>query len=200
MVGPLALRLALSGSCAPCRTAAVENSRQDATGFSATTVNHHPQLEAQARSELECAWTAGAEHRIQPACRLSKSKFTYIYSGDKKVDANSHEPLSSGARADLRAQVDTIRDIFVETVARNRNVDPKDIYNTEAATYMGADGVPLLADQVGTLVDALRLAGMSEAERSLTQARAKLARLRGDATPGGYQNEIARHIAAYRNW
>lgn len=85
-------------------------------------------------------------------------KYTYIYSGAKKVDGNPHEPLSTEALVELQAEADRIRQMFVQTVARNRAVDAQAIYDTEAGCLMGAQAVPLLADQVGTLEDACALA------------------------------------------
>lgn len=74
--------------------------------------------------------------------------FTYVQSGAKKTDGNPHEPLDKSALAEMQAHVDQIRDMFVGLVAKNRKVDAQKIYDTEAALYMGADGVPMLADAV----------------------------------------------------
>lgn len=82
-------------------------------------------------------------------------KFTYIFSGDDKVDGNPHEPLSADAKATLQDDVDRIRGMFVDTVARNRGVDAKSIYDTEAACFMAADAIPLLADEVGNKAAAM---------------------------------------------
>lgn len=85
-------------------------------------------------------------------------QYTYIFSGERKVEGNPHEPLSKYAFAEARDEVDRIRQMFVDTVARNRGVDPKTIYDTEARVYSGEKAIPLLADQVGTLEDAINLA------------------------------------------
>jgi len=82
-------------------------------------------------------------------------KVTYVFSGDKKVDGNPHEPLSGRAHDDMQAECDRIRQMFVEAVARNRGVDAQKLYDTEAGCFMAENSVPLLADQVGTLDDAL---------------------------------------------
>jgi capsid assembly protease len=78
----------------------------------------------------------------------------FVYSGSRKIDGNATQALSTPARADLQKQVDRIRTLFAETVARNRNVGTTSLMNTEAAVYLGADGIPLLCDEVGTVADA----------------------------------------------
>jgi HK97 family phage prohead protease len=83
-------------------------------------------------------------------------KVTYIFAGDKKVDGNPYEALSDRAYNDLKSEVDRLRAMFVETVARNRNVSVDALLATEAGIYMAADGIPLLADAVGGLDDALQ--------------------------------------------
>lgn len=74
--------------------------------------------------------------------------FTYVQSGAKKTDGNPHEPLDKSALAEMQQHVDKIRDMFVSLVARNRSVDAKKIYDTEAALFMGEEGIPMLADGV----------------------------------------------------
>lgn len=81
-------------------------------------------------------------------------KYTYIFSGDHKIDWSPHAPLSKSTITQAQKECDALRELFVDMVAQNRSVDRKAIYNTEAQTYMGSSGVPLLADAVGTLDDA----------------------------------------------
>src|SRR5260363_93657 len=50
----------------------------------------------------------------------------------------SARPLSEDARARLDAEIETMGELFVETVARNRGLSPQAVRNTEAATYLGA--------------------------------------------------------------
>jgi signal peptide peptidase SppA len=83
------------------------------------------------------------------------AKYTFIFAGDKKVDGNPHEPLSESARSDIQAEVDREYAIFVETVARNRKAGTKAIVGTQAGLLWAENALPLLADQVGTLEDAL---------------------------------------------
>lgn len=82
-------------------------------------------------------------------------KPTYVYAGDKKVDANPHEPLTDRARQDLQGEVDQLYELFVKSVADRRDMSQKAVRATEAGTFMGEEAVAAdLADQVGTLEDA----------------------------------------------
>ena len=83
--------------------------------------------------------------------------YKYIFAGARKVDANPHAPLSSAALADLQAEVNFCRDMFVTLVARNRNCTAQQILDLEARCLsMGSTPgpIPLLADKVGNLLTA----------------------------------------------
>jgi len=82
-------------------------------------------------------------------------KYKYIHHGAKKVDGNPHEALSDGAEADIHAEVDREGVIFESTVARNRKVDAKDIVALEAGLLWAENALPLLADEVGGVDEAL---------------------------------------------
>lgn len=83
-------------------------------------------------------------------------KYTFIHAGDKKVDGNSHEPLSDSAKATLQQEVDRVWDMFVSGVARNRGVSADSLYALEADVRFAEGAIPLLADKLGTLDDAKR--------------------------------------------
>lgn len=83
--------------------------------------------------------------------------YKYIFAGARKVDANPHAPLSSAALADLQAEVNFCRDMFVTLVARNRNCTAQQILDLEARCLsMGSTPgpIPLLADKLGNLMNA----------------------------------------------
>ena len=84
-------------------------------------------------------------------------KYTTIYSGAHKNDFDSHAPLSDAGLASLQAEVDRINhQIFIPTVARNRNMTDKQVASTEAAMYFGQDGIAAgLADGKGSLEEFL---------------------------------------------
>ncbi len=72
-----------------------------------------------------------------------------IQFGARKADGLEVMPLSPEARDRFQADVNTMGDRFVDVVARNRNLDAAKVKATEAATYLGADGVRQgLADAV----------------------------------------------------
>jgi signal peptide peptidase SppA len=78
--------------------------------------------------------------------------WSFVHAGERKVDGNSHEPLSSRARADIQADVDFLYERFVALVARRRNLSPEAVRTTEAGVYRGHLAVKAgLADQVGTI-------------------------------------------------
>lgn len=86
-------------------------------------------------------WSAAlAEHGI---------KVSFITYGDCKADGHPEIPLSKEARKRFQADVDMMGDLFVETVARNRNLPAAKVRGTQAATFLGQQGVDLgLADAV----------------------------------------------------
>ena len=83
-------------------------------------------------------------------------RYTAVFAGERKNDLNPHEPISTEAHAVLKAEVDRIYDLFVETVARHRGLDADTVRATEAGLFFGPDAVATgLADAVGSLDDAL---------------------------------------------
>ncbi|MCO6425443.1 S49 family peptidase [Sinorhizobium meliloti] len=77
---------------------------------------------------------------------------TPIFSGARKNDYSPYEALGEDVYKKAVAEADTVRDMFVEAVARYRNgrVTADALRNTEAETFMGADAVKMgLIDEVG---------------------------------------------------
>ena len=101
---------------------------------------------------------------------------TTVHAGARKNDFNPHETLKDGARRTLQAEVDRIYQLFVETVARNRGLTADAVRATEARLFFGEDAVRAgLADEVGTLRDALAALAVTLAEpRSIIAAPAAL--------------------------
>ncbi|WP_346777834.1 S49 family peptidase [Paraburkholderia sp. Ac-20340] len=74
---------------------------------------------------------------------------TLIHYGDRKADGNEYSPLSKEVRARLQADVDAMGELFVDTVARNRNLTAARVRSTQAGTFLGAAGVEVgFADAV----------------------------------------------------
>lgn len=68
-------------------------------------------------------------------------KVTFIQYGDRKADGRPEIPLSKEAFAAFQEQIDTMGELFVETVARNRDMSTREVREMEAATYLGSAGV-----------------------------------------------------------
>ena len=91
--------------------------------------------------------------RALTAAGISVTLITY---GARKADGADVAPLSKEARARFQADVDAMGDLFVETVARNRNLTPEAVKATEAGTFLGAAGVAAgFADAVASPDEAL---------------------------------------------
>lgn len=83
-------------------------------------------------------------------------RYTAVFAGERKNDLNPHEPISDEAHAVLKAEVDRVYDLFVETVTRHRGLDADTVRATEAGLFFGTEAVAAgLADAVGGFDDAL---------------------------------------------
>jgi ClpP class serine protease len=68
-------------------------------------------------------------------------KVTTIQFGDRKSDSYPTTPLSDDARQRMQADVDTMGEMFVNMVARNRGLSPDKVRKTEAGCFLGASGI-----------------------------------------------------------
>ncbi len=76
-------------------------------------------------------------------------KVTFITFGDFKADCAPELPLSDEAKQRIQKDIDVMGELFVQTVARNRGISADSVRNTQAATFLGNEGVSLkLADRV----------------------------------------------------
>lgn len=74
---------------------------------------------------------------------------TFITYGERKADGHPEIPLSKEALARFQTDIDTMGELFVNTVARNRNIAASAVRDTQAATYLGEQGLAQrLADAV----------------------------------------------------
>lgn len=95
---------------------------------------------------------------------------THVFAGARKADYSPHAPLGSEAFALLQQSVHDTRQLFVETVARNRNMSVKAVSDTEAGFYEGKKAVQIgLADEVAPAAKAIANAGKSK-NRSMLHA------------------------------
>jgi signal peptide peptidase SppA len=100
--------------------------------------------------------------------------WTFVFAGERKVDANAHEPLSERARATIQADVDRLYSDFCALVAANRGISSEAVRGTNAAIYRGELAVRAgLADRIGTLD--LAIAEMAtELDRAASNPRTTL--------------------------
>ncbi|GBR06396.1 S49 family peptidase [Asaia siamensis] len=83
-------------------------------------------------------------------------KVTTFQYGARKTDSYPTTPLTDPARERMQADIDEMGEMFVALVARNRNISPEIVRNTQAATFMGEHGIALgLADQIATPQEAI---------------------------------------------
>lgn len=85
-------------------------------------------------------------------------KITTITFGTQKGEKAPTTSLTEGAIRRMQAEVDYLGKLFVETVARNRDLTPEQIRSTEAGTFLGPAGVKAgLADFVASIDEAFLL-------------------------------------------
>jgi capsid assembly protease len=83
-------------------------------------------------------------------------KVTFIHYGKHKVDGNPYESLKPEVKDRIQARINELGEVFVATVARNRNMETQSIRDTEALTFTASEGVSNgLADSVGPLDEAM---------------------------------------------
>lgn len=80
-----------------------------------------------------------------------------ISAGEHKGEGNPYEPLPEAVRESMQQEMESLREIFAETVAEGRGskMSKQQVLDTEAACYLGADAVTAgLADEVGDPAEA----------------------------------------------
>ena len=111
---------------------------------------------------------------------------TLIHAGAHKVDANPYEPLPGSVRDELQAEVETLRGLFLETVAAGRagRLSAEAAAATEARVYRGRRAVDIgLADEVSDLRVAFA-AFVSNVDRRLVAVGTTAAAPRGSEEEG----------------
>lgn len=74
---------------------------------------------------------------------------TFVTYGSQKADGAAELPLSPEALERFQADINAMGDLFVETVARNRNIAADNVRSTQAGCFMGSLGIDRgLADAV----------------------------------------------------
>lgn len=74
---------------------------------------------------------------------------TTLQYGARKSDGALTTPMTTAARQRMQADIDSLGDLFTQTVARNRGIRARDVRGFEAGTFLGRDAVRAgLADAV----------------------------------------------------
>lgn len=129
-------------------------------------------------------------------------KVTVVRSGKRKADANSVEPLSKDAAADLQAMVDAHAEQFAQVVAERRGGDAKKWLALEGAVFMGsaavaaglADGVKSFEEVVSMAIDA---GAKAQEERTAARALASIVQASPELETAD-PDAVAGIIAAWR--
>jgi signal peptide peptidase SppA len=129
-------------------------------------------------------------------------KYTYVYRGAHKIDANPHEPLSEDAQGTIQAEVDRLYGKLVAMVSEHRGMSAKDIRGTEAGVYFGevaknqkfADRIGTLDEAHAALVSHSQKRGARMSDPTPAPAEAAAAAPTPPATPVVDNNVIALHV------
>ncbi len=109
-------------------------------------------------------------------------KVTFIHFGKHKVDGNAYEALPPEVKERIQARIDSLGEIFVSTVARNRGMDAKAVRDTEALTFTAEEATSNgLADDIGALDDAIAAfaadLSLNDEDETMTEEEKKAAAL-----------------------
>ena len=106
-------------------------------------------------------------------------KITILQYGARKSDGASTTPLTSAAQKRMQADIDTMGELFVASVARNRALRARDVRDTEAGTFLGRDAVRAgLADAVMSPDEAFLELMDAATERPAARSTARAAQRR----------------------
>lgn len=86
---------------------------------------------------------------FEEALKKTGIEVTLITKGDLKGEGSDMKNLSADAFKRMKADVEAVGKIFDATVARNRGMKPKAVFDTQAGTFLGEEGVRIgFADAV----------------------------------------------------
>lgn len=127
-------------------------------------------------------------------------KYTAIFAGDKKNDLSPHEPLSKNAKEKLQEQVNNLYEIFLSTVARNREISAELVRATQAATYFGEEAINIaLADEISSNpIESLRKIGAVTSSISKLEMKGEKMTEDIKSPDGEIKKETASEIEIYK--
>jgi len=84
-------------------------------------------------------------------------KFTTVYAGSHKNDFDPESPISKQALKAMTESVNKTNDLFINTVAKYRKIDPQTVRDMQAAIYEGEDAKAIgLVDRVMSFKEAIQ--------------------------------------------
>ncbi|KAG8174671.1 hypothetical protein JTE90_027141 [Oedothorax gibbosus] len=105
-------------------------------------------------------------------------KYTTVFAGSRKNDLNPHEPITSESLESLQGEVNRLYEMFVQLIARNRNLSMERIKSTEAGLYFGEKAIEIgLADGI-TIFSELKFINKN---RSITMTEQTIANFKEQA-------------------
>uniref|UniRef100_A0AAU7YKP9 S49 family peptidase n=1 Tax=Wolbachia endosymbiont of Oeneis ivallda TaxID=3171168 RepID=A0AAU7YKP9_9RICK len=110
-------------------------------------------------------------------------KYTTVFAGSRKNDLNPHEPMTSESLGSLQKEVDRLYEMFLQLIARNRNLSTEKIKSTEAGLYFGEKAV-----EIG-LADGITILSSINKNRSITMNEQTTTDLETDNLTK-YRNEV----------
>lgn len=75
---------------------------------------------------------------VQDALEQEGIRVRIFRAGKHKAEGNAYEDMAKDTAERIQLELDEMREIFIETVARGRGMSKKAVRDTEALTYMGA--------------------------------------------------------------
>ena len=125
-----------------------------------------------------------------------------IRSGDRKMKPNAYEAFEQADLDRLQAQIDQAGDLFIESVARNRNIDAGKIRKLQGATFMAEEAIEIgLADGISTFDKALVQFQQELSGSSLASGGQRMSTTEQPNSDAGAQNGITKeqHESAVSN-
>lgn len=123
-------------------------------------------------------------------------KVTTLQFGARKSDGMPTTPITSAARQRMQAEVDSMGELFVATVARNRGLKARDVRATEAGTFLGSDALSAgLADAVASPDEAFLALMDAVTERPSARSAARAGQRRD--TPKAIKKKVQTMAAPY---
>lgn len=133
-------------------------------------------------------------------------KVTPVFSGAHKADMSPHAPLADDQREWLQTRMDSMRQMFAESVAKYRGMDVAAVLATEAQVYQGAEAVAIgFADRIGTFAELMQSLAEDKDDEDMPEEPNKmsvtidLSAAKNEITQEAWRNVVAQMIAEQKS-